>query len=363
MTVAVVNELPPVREQLVGKTPYGAPQLDVPVRLNTNENPFGPNPLLVSDIARAVADIAGNANRYPDRDAVELRSTLANYLYSTTGVSLQVDQVWAANGSNEVLQQLLMAYAGPGRVVLGFEPSYSMHRTLAESTGAEYVAVSRATDFSIDVGAALAAINEHHPSVIFLCTPNNPTGGSLDAETILRIHDASAALIVLDEAYVEFSHSPSTLPLIAGRPRLVVSRTMSKAFGLAGARLGYLAGDPRVVDAIQLVRLPYHLSAITQAVAVTALRHQDSLLSVVEGLKVQRDRIVEALRLLGVTVADSDANFVLFRAPGGDGPALWNQLLKRGVLIRDVGLDGHLRVTAGTPEETTTFLEAMEQLV
>ena len=220
MTAAVVNELPPVRDQLVGKTPYGAPQLDVRVRLNTNENPFGPDPRLVSDLARAVGDIAGDANRYPDRDAVELRGALANYLYSTTGISLQVDQVWAANGSNEVLQQLLMAYAGPGRVVLGFEPSYSMHRTLAESTGAEYVASPRAEDFSIDVDAALAAINEHHPSVIFLCTPNNPTGGSLDADTILRIHDASTALIVLDEAYVEFSHSPSTLPLIAGRPSL-----------------------------------------------------------------------------------------------------------------------------------------------
>lgn len=353
--------LPPLQPHLQGKSPYGAPQLDVPIKLNTNESPFEPDDALIADIAASVADAAHTANRYPDRDAVALRTALAGYLAESTGVALELGQVWVANGSNEVLQQLLMAYAGPGRTVLGFEPSYSMHRTLVEATGAHYEAVPRDSEFGIVLPDALAAIERVSPAVIFLCTPNNPTGGSLDAETVLAIHDASDALIVLDEAYVEFSHSESLLSLIAGRPRLVVSRTMSKAFGLAGARVGYLAADARVIDAIQLTRLPYHLSAITQAVAEAALRHRATLLAGVEAVKVQRDRIVETLRERGMRVVDSDANFVLFRTNSGPSSELWQRLLDRGVLIRDVGLDGHLRVTAGTEAETSRFLEALAE--
>lgn len=355
------SELPPLQPHLQGKTPYGAPQLDVPVKLNTNESPFGPDAALIADITSAVAEAAQNANRYPDRDAVGLRTALGEYLAETTGVSLDVGQIWAANGSNEVLQQLLMAFAGPGRTVLGFEPSYSMHSTLAEATGAHYEAVPRDGDFNIVLDDALAAIERAQPAVVFLCTPNNPTGASLPVETVLAIHDATDALIVLDEAYVEFSHSASLLTLIAGRPRLVVSRTMSKAFGLAGARIGYLAADAAVIDAVQLTRLPYHLSAISQAVAGAALKHRGTLLAGVEAVKVQRDRIVETLRSRGLRVLDSDANFVLFRTKDGNGPELWQRLLDRGVLIRDVGLDGHLRVTAGTEEETTRFLDALAE--
>lgn len=355
------DELPPLQPHLQGRSPYGAPQLDVPVKLNTNESPFEPDAALIAEITRSVTAAAQTANRYPDRDAVDLRAALGAYLAETTGVTLELGQVWAANGSNEVLQQLLMAFAGPGRTVLGFEPSYSMHRTLAEATGAHYEAVPRDGAFNIVLDEALAAIERVRPAVIFLCTPNNPTGGSLAVETVLAIHDATDALIVLDEAYVEFSHSDSLLPLIAGRPRLVVSRTMSKAFGLAGARLGYLAADARVIDAVQLTRLPYHLSAITQAVAEAALRHRATLLAGVEAVKVQRDRIVETLRARGMRVIDSDANFVLFRTKDGKGQELWQRLLDEGVLIRDVGLDGHLRVTAGTEEETTRFLDALER--
>ncbi|RBP67795.1 histidinol phosphate aminotransferase [Brevibacterium sanguinis] len=354
-------ELPPLQLHLQGKSPYGAPQIDVPIRLNTNESPFQLSPELVDDIARTVATSARDANRYPDRDAVELRHELARYLSDTTGHTVGTDQVWAANGSNEVLQQLLMAFAGPGRTVLGFEPSYSMHPTLATATGATYTSVPRTEDFGIDLDEALSAIGRLQPSVIFLCTPNNPTGGSLDPEMVVAIHDASDALIVLDEAYVEFSHSASLLPLTDGRPRLVVSRTMSKAFGLAGARLGYLAADTRVIDAMQLTRLPYHLSSITQAVALAALRHRNSLLAGVEAVKEQRDIIVDTLRNKGVKVADSDSNFVLFRAPDGDSTALWKRILDAGVLIRDVGLDGYLRVTAGTPSETQRFLDVLEE--
>lgn len=352
--------LPPLQQHLQGKEPYGAPQLDVPVKLNTNESPFTLSPELVADIALAVSEAARNANRYPDRDAVQLRTELARYLHETTGVQLDTNQLWAANGSNEVLQQLLMAFAGPGRTVLGFEPSYSMHRTLVEATGATYEAVPRNPQFEIELPAALAAIERVQPSVIFVCTPNNPTGGSVDPDLVLAIHDATDALVVLDEAYVEFSHSASLLSLIAERPRLVVSRTMSKAFGLAGARVGYLAADHRVINSVLLTRLPYHLSSITQAVALTALQHKASLLAGVEEVKVQRDRIVETLRARGLRVADSDANFVLFRTPDGDSTALWQRLLDRGVLIRDVGLDGHLRVTAGTADETTEFLNALD---
>ena len=355
--------LPPLQERLQGKVPYGAPQIDVPVRLNTNESPFALSDALVADIATAVAAAARGANRYPDRDATLLRERLAGYLAETTGVTLPVSSLWAANGSNEVLQQLLMAFAGPGRTVLGFEPSYSMHRTLVEATGATYEAIDRGPDFGISLDEALAAIERVDPSVIFLCTPNNPTGGSLDPETVLAIHDATDALIVLDEAYVEFSHTPSLLPLIESRPRLVVSRTMSKAFGLAGARVGYLAADRRVIEAVLLTRLPYHLSSITQAVALAALEHRASLLAGVEAVKVQRDRIVATLRDRGVNVADSDANFVLFRTPGSDGHEVWQRLLDRGVLIRDVGLGGHLRVTAGTEHETTRFLDALEEVM
>ena len=355
------TELPPLQQHLQGKSPYGAPQLDVPVKLNTNESPFSPDAALLDEITRAVTEAAQTANRYPDRDAVSLRTALGEYLAETTGVSLELGQIWAANGSNEVLQQLLMAFAGPGRTVLGFEPSYSMHRTLAEATGAHYEAVPRDSEFNIVLDDALAAIERARPAVIFLCTPNNPTGSSLDADTVLAIHDATDALVVLDEAYVEFSHSESLLSLIAGRPRLVVSRTMSKAFGLAGARIGYLAAHARVIDAVQLTRLPYHLSAISQAVAGAALRHRASLLAGVDAVKVQRDRIVETLRERGMRVVNSDANFVLFRTQDGDGKGLWQRLLDRGVLIRDVGLDGHLRVTAGTEAETSRFLDALAE--
>lgn len=366
MSIGEINqptaELPPLQLHLQGKSPYGAPQIDVPIRLNTNESPFRLSPDLVDDIAQTVAETARDANRYPDRDAVVLRTELAKYLSDTAGYTVGTDQIWAANGSNEVLQQLLMAFAGPGRTVLGFEPSYSMHPTLATATGATYASVPRNKNFDIDLDEALAAVAEMRPSVIFLCTPNNPTGGSLDPETVLAIHDASDALIVLDEAYVEFSHSASLLPLIEGRPRLVVSRTMSKAFGLAGARLGYLAADPRVVEAVLLTRLPYHLSSITQAVALAALRHRDSLLAGVDAIKEQRDIIVDTLRSRGLEVADSDSNFVLFRAPDGDSTVLWKKLLDGGVLIRDVGLDGYLRVTTGTPAENQGFLDALKDV-
>ncbi|AXG77346.1 histidinol-phosphate transaminase [Streptomyces paludis] len=355
----------PVRDELRGKTPYGAPQLDVPVQLNTNENPYPLPEALVERIAERVREAARGLNRYPDRDAVELRTELAAYLTKTGHHPVTASHVWAANGSNEVIQQLLQTFGGPGRTAIGFEPSYSMHGLIARGTGTGWLSGPRNADFTIDVPAAVAAIAEHRPDVVFITSPNNPTGTAVGAEAVLALYEAAQAakpsLVVVDEAYVEFSHRESLLPLIEGRPHLVVSRTMSKAFGAAGLRLGYLAAHPAVVDAVQLVRLPYHLSAVTQATALAALEHTDTLLGYVETLKAERDRLVTELRALDFEVTDSDANFVQF-GRFEDSHAAWRRILDRGVLIRDNGVPGWLRVTAGTPAENDTFLDAVREL-
>ncbi|MFE3635558.1 histidinol-phosphate transaminase [Streptomyces sp. NPDC059168] len=355
----------PVRDELRGKSPYGAPQLDVPVRLNTNENPYPLPEPLVERIVERVREAARDLNRYPDRDAVRLRTELAKYLTDTGKYPLGVENVWAANGSNEVIQQLLQTFGGPGRTAVGFEPSYSMHALIARGTGTGWISGPRGEDFGIDLAAARRVIAEHRPDVVFVTTPNNPTGNAVPPETVLGLYEAAQAakpsMVIVDEAYVEFSHGESLLPLLAGRPHLVVSRTMSKAFGAAGLRLGYLAADPAVVDAVQLVRLPYHLSAITQATALAALEHTDTLLGYVEQLKSERDRLVAELRAIGFEVVESDANFVQFGRFDSAHEA-WRRILDRGVLVRDNGVPGWLRVSAGTPEENDAFLDAVREL-
>lgn len=355
----------PVRDELRGKSPYGAPQLDVPVRLNTNENPYPLPEPLVERIAERVREAARNLNRYPDRDAVELRTQLAKYLTDTSGHPVGLANVWAANGSNEVIQQLLQTFGGPGRTAIGFEPSYSMHGLIARGTGTGWISGPRNEDFTIDLVAAEKSIAENRPDVVFVTTPNNPTGTAVPPATVLALYEAAQAakpsMVVVDEAYIEFSHGDSLLPLIDGRPNLVVSRTMSKAFGAAGLRLGYLAAHPAVVDAVQLVRLPYHLSAITQATALAALEHTDTLLGYVEQLKAERDRLVTELLAIGYEVTASDANFVQF-GRFDDAHAVWRRILDRGVLVRDNGVPGWLRVTAGTPEENDAFLDAVREL-
>ncbi|MFB6548753.1 histidinol-phosphate transaminase [Streptomyces sp. NPDC056405] len=360
----------PVRDELRGKSPYGAPQLDVPVRLNTNENPYPLPEALVERITERVREAARDLNRYPDRDAVELRTRLAEYLTETSGYAVDVRNVWAANGSNEVIQQLLQAFGGPGRTAIGFEPSYSMHGLIARGTGTGWISGPRHDDFTIDVPAAERALAEHRPDVVFITTPNNPTGNAVPAETVLALYEAAqsaradqglASMVVVDEAYIEFSHGASLLSLLEGRPYLVVSRTMSKAFGAAGLRLGYLAAHPAVVDAVQLVRLPYHLSAVTQATALAALEHTGTLLKYVEQLKTERDRLVAELRAIGYEVTESDANFVQF-GRFADSHEVWQKILDRGVLVRDNGVPGWLRVTAGTPAENDAFLDAVREL-
>ncbi|MFF0850295.1 histidinol-phosphate transaminase [Streptomyces sp. NPDC003280] len=363
-SVSPWDELP-IRDELRGESPYGAPQLDVPVRLNTNENPYPLPEPLVERIAERVREAARNLNRYPDRDAVQLRTELAKYLTDTGNHPLGVENVWAANGSNEVIQQLLQTFGGPGRTAMGFEPSYSMHALIARGTGTGWISGPRTEDFSIDLAAARRAIAEHRPDVVFVTTPNNPTGNAVPPETVLALYEAAQAakpsMVIVDEAYVEFSHGRSLLPLLAGRPHLVISRTMSKAFGAAGLRLGYLAADPAVVDAVQLVRLPYHLSAITQATALAALEHTDTLLGYVEQLKSERDRLVAELRAIGYEVVESDANFVQFGRFDSAHDA-WRKILDRGVLVRDNGVPGWLRVSAGTPQENDAFLDAVREL-
>ncbi|MFG1608146.1 histidinol-phosphate transaminase [Actinoplanes sp. NPDC049265] len=346
----------PIRDDLRGQQPYGAPQLDVAVRLNTNENSYPLPDEVVDAIGKALRAELRDLNRYPDRDASLLRADLAAY----AGHGLTAAHVWAANGSNEVQQQLLQAFGGPGRTALGFGPSYSMHPLLSAGTGTRWVGAFRDPDFGLSPSAAAEAVAEHDPDLVFLCSPNNPTGTALDPAVIDAVLDAARGMVIVDEAYAEFAR-PGTVPaltLLPAHKRLVVTRTMSKAFGFAGGRLGYLAASPAVVDAVQLVRLPYHLSSLTQAAARAALAHRTALLANVDAIKAERDRIVGALRARGFRVADSDANFVLFEV-GGDQRVAWQQMLDNGVLVRDVGLPGWLRVTAGTPAENSAFLEAL----
>ncbi|HEU4675996.1 MAG TPA: histidinol-phosphate transaminase [Motilibacteraceae bacterium] len=357
----------PLRDVLRGQQPYGAPQLDVPVRLNVNENPYAPSESLVEDVAAAVAAATRDLNRYPDRDAVALREDLAAYLLRESGVRLAPAQVWAANGSNEVMLQLMQAFGGPGRSALGFAPTYSMYPDYCRDSSTAWRTLPRRPDFSIDVDAAAAAIREQRPTLVLVASPNNPTGTAVGTDTVKALYDVVSevdGLLVVDEAYAEFRRPgvPSALELLAGRPRLVVTRTMSKAFALAGARLGYLAADRAVVDAVQLVRLPYHLSAVTQAVARAALAHTDELQAEVATLRAERDELVEWLRGRGLEVAETDANFALF-GRFADRHAVWAALLVHGVLIRETGPEGWLRVSVGTPQENAAFRTALDDVL
>jgi histidinol-phosphate aminotransferase len=350
----------PIRDDLRGRSPYGAPQIDVPIRLNTNENPHPPSPELVEELAEAVRREAAGLNRYPDRDALALRADLAEYL----GHGLSAEQVWAANGSNEILQQILQAFGGAGRSALGFEPSYSMHPIITAGTATRWIAGARDEDFGLDPDAAVAAIEEHRPDVVFLTSPNNPTGTALPLEVVARVAKAAPGMVIVDEAYFEFARTgtPSALTLLPDHPRLIVTRTMSKAFAMAGTRLGYLAAHPAVIDALQLVRLPYHLSALTQVAARVALAHAKELLGTVDALRAERDATVDWLRAQGLEVADSDANFVLF-GRFADRHAVWQGLLDHGVLIRETGPPGWLRVTIGTGAEMAAFRAALTQVL
>ena len=350
----------PLRPRLKGSSPYGAPQLTVRYQLNTNENPYPPSDALVDDLVDSVRRLAKELNRYPERDCVQLRDALADYIAGQTGVPVTRANLWAANGSNEVLQQLLQAFAGPGTTALGFTPSYSMHPILSAGTDTEFVSCPRneADGFRIDPDAAVAAIKRHRPAVVFVTTPNNPTGCVTDRDTLTAILDAAPGIVIVDEAYQEFASTESAVGLITDYPaKLVVSRTMSKAFDYAGGRLGYFVAAPAFVEAVMLVRLPYHLSVLSQAAALAALRHSGDTLATVAKLASERDRVGKALAGMGYTVAPSESNFLFF-GPFGSQADIWKRFLDREVLIRDVGVDGWLRTTIGLPEENDAFIEA-----
>jgi histidinol-phosphate aminotransferase len=332
--------------------------------LNTNENPFGPGRALVKDLESAIREIGSRLNRYPDRDAIELRTALARYINQLSDTTFGAENIWAANGSNEVIQSMFLAFGGGGRRALGFEPSYSMHRNIARVTGTEWVSLSRNSDFAIDIEGARTAIEQARPALIFVTTPNNPTGTTtsvVELTTLAKIAADTGAILVVDEAYQEFSSEASAVTLIdalATFPNVVVCRTMSKAFAFAGARVGYLVAHSAVIDAILLVRLPYHLSSATQALALVALAYSQELLANVALLSKERARIAQELERIGVQALPSGANFFLFQ--NQNPQLLWQMLLDSDVLIRDVGLPNHLRVTIGTPQENDRFVSALK---
>jgi histidinol-phosphate aminotransferase len=335
--------------------PYDSPQLDVAVRLNTNECPL-PLPMGFSDdLAAAVRELP--LNRYPDGQMLALREALG----ARTGHP--ADGVWTANGSNEILTQLLMAYGGAGRRAALFEPTYLLHRRLCWLTQTEIVERRVDPPFEIDDGA-VAWAGDSGTHVVFVCSPNNPTGNTQSRVAIRSLASRSNGLVIVDEAYVEFG-GETALPLVAEHANVAVVRTFSKAFALAGARIGYVLASPGVVEDLERVRLPYHMSALTQTAGLTALRHAEEAAAGLDAIRTERDRIVRALSEIdGVTVFPSQANFVLFQPPG-DAKELHRGLLDRGVLIRDLTevVPNGLRVTAGTTHEVDLFLKALEEVL
>lgn len=370
----------PFRPELADIEPYGAPQLDVPVRLNVNENPYAPSPEVIESVTQAVREAMTRLNRYADRDALDLRVALADYLRQESGVVTTADKIWAANGSNEIMLHLLQAFGGPGRVALGISPTYSMYHEYARDTSTSWVCLPELPTSGklfrpLNVAQLLEGMTEHRPAVVFLPSPNNPTGTPIGLESIEQIlvhaQDTgplvggapTATLVVVDEAYGEFrpEGTPSALVLLDAYPNLVVTRTMSKAFAAAGLRLGYLVADPTIVHEVQKVRLPYHLSLLTQAAAKATLGHAAEQLAQVAQIRVARDQMFEWLREQGYEVAPSASNFLLF-GPVEERERVWRELVDRGVLIRVVGPAGCLRVTIGTPHENAEFRQALVEV-
>ena len=354
----------PLRETLRPLSPYGAPQVPARASLNTNENPYPPSIGLQKAITEAVATVASDLNRYPDRDATVLRTKLASYINEQNGTKFSEENIWAANGSNEIIQSIFLAFAQGS--VLGFTPSYSMHPLIAKVTASSWIDGKRNADFSLNTADAVSEIHKHKPTLTFITTPNNPTGGAVTIDSIQMLADAAKSvggLLVVDEAYAEFSQEISAVTLIANNPHVIVIRTMSKAFAFAGARVGYLVSDQAVKDAMMIVRLPYHLSALTQAAAQVAIDHRSELLAGVSTLIAARETVVADLEAMGLTTIPSSANFVLFTGFKQEAPQLWAALLEKGVLIRDVGLSGYLRVTIGNEAENQLFVSALKELI
>ncbi|CAN2194106.1 HisC Histidinol-phosphate/aromatic aminotransferase and cobyric acid decarboxylase [Candidatus Nanopelagicaceae bacterium] len=347
----------PLRDDLRSLSPYGAPQIPADAVMNTNENPYAPSKELAQAISLRVAEVATSLNRYPDRDATKLRSKLADFINSLSKTNLTSENIWAANGSNEIIQSLFLAFGKSS--ALGFTPSYSMHPLIAKVCQVSWIAGTRNSDFSLNIDSALEQIKVAQPALTFITTPNNPTGESITIEEIEKLAKSVPGLLVVDEAYAEFSDEVSAVTVIEKYPQIVVIRTMSKAFAFAGARVGYLVASPSVISALFLVRLPYHLSALTQAAAEVALDFQGELLGTVDQLRSAREKMAIDLANLGLTVLPSSSNFLLFTGFKPSSEDLWRRLLDRGVLIRDVGLLGYLRVTIGNEAENKKFIDSL----
>ncbi|HEV2369951.1 MAG TPA: histidinol-phosphate transaminase, partial [Acidimicrobiales bacterium] len=348
----------PTRPDLQGLVGYHSPQVDVEVRLNTNESPLPPPEMWLDELRAEIGTI--DFNRYPDRDAVALRQSLAEF-HGT-----DIDRVFCANGSNEVLQCLLLAVGGPGRRVALFEPTYQLHSHIAKITGTEVVAGRRDDDFGLDLDEVARVLRTAYPVVTFLCSPNNPTGRAEAPDVVADVVRRAPGLVAVDEAYGQFS--PHTaVPLAGADGRVVVVRTFSKTWSMAAARLGYAIGPVALVDALYDVALPYHLDSIKQAAGRLALRYRTEMEARVAGIVEERGRIAAALAALPVDAWPSDANFILFRPRTLPADDVWDQLVARSVLVRDCsrwpGLEGCLRVTVGTPAENTTFLAALAEVL
>jgi len=355
----------PIRSDLRSISPYGAPQIKDVIALNTNENPFPLPDEVVTTMAQRLQGVIADLNRYPDRDATALRTKLAHYISQSTGVEVTLDNIWAANGSNEILQTLFLACGGADHLALGFSPSYSVHPLIAQITKTPWFAGSRDGDFAIDIPKAKALIREKSPHLVFVTTPNNPSGTSTSISDLKELAEATGSvggLFVIDEAYAEFAAEPSAVTLLADLPHVVVVRTMSKAFAFAGARTGYLVAKPAVVHAALITRLPYHLSTLTQVAAETALEFTPAMQSEIELIIAERDRVGNALTEVGYRAVPSSANFILFSGFVGEPSQVWQAFLDRGILIRDIGLRGFLRVTIGTPAENEQFIAALREI-
>jgi histidinol-phosphate aminotransferase len=348
----------PVRDDLADLEGYHSPQVAVDVRLNTNESPYPPPAAWREAFLEELAAVP--FHRYPDREATALRSALGEL----HGVG--TDQVFAANGSNEVLQALCLAYGGRDRTVAVFEPTYALHSHIARITGAEVAVGERRSDFALDVEGVRGVLTRAQPAITFLCSPNNPTGTVDSADDTAAVVDAAPGLVVVDEAYGQFSPRSAVGDVAAGRP-LVVVRTFSKTWALAGLRLGYCVAPPEVVADLHRVALPYHLDAAKQAAGRLALRFHAEMQARVGALVRERERLVAALGRMAVDVWPSGANFVLVRPKGRDGGEVWQALLERSVLVRNCStwprLAGCLRVTVGTPDEDDAFLAALAEVL
>lgn len=355
----------PLRNDLRNISPYGAPQIEGVIALNTNENPFPLPEEVVKAMVQRLSSVVGNLNRYPDRDAISLRNKLASYIAQNSGVEITHENVWAANGSNEILQTLFLACGGSEHLALGFTPSYSVHPLIAQITKTPWFPGSRDEDFGIDIFKAKKLIREKSPHLVFVTTPNNPSGTATsigDLKELAEVTGSVGGLLIVDEAYAEFSSQPSAVTLLADFPHVVVIRTMSKAFAFAGARAGYLIAKPAVISAALITRLPYHLSSLTQAAAETALEFAQAMQSEIDLLISERERVAAAISQVGYRVLPSSANFLLFSGFKCDSNVLWQAFLDRGILIRDIGLRGFLRVTIGSPSENEKFITALREI-